>query len=83
VGSPGGVLHDPGTNAVFVEVMRERLDPRMRLRELEMAINDPAFAELAADTMLELLDRARSQDRQTASVTERREPGTSEPEDEP
>jgi uncharacterized protein (UPF0261 family) len=55
VGSPGGVLHDPEANADFVMTMRERLDPRVRLHEVDLTINDPAFAELAADTILELL----------------------------
>jgi Uncharacterised protein family (UPF0261) len=55
VGSPGGVLHDPEANADFVKTLRERLDPRVRLHEVDLTINDPAFAELAADTILELL----------------------------
>jgi uncharacterized protein (UPF0261 family) len=55
VGSPGGVLHDPKANADFVKTLRERVDSQVRLREMDLAINDPAFAELAADTILELL----------------------------
>ncbi len=56
VGSPGGVLHDPKANADFVKTLRERLDPQVRLAQADMTINAPAFAELAADTILELLD---------------------------
>jgi uncharacterized protein (UPF0261 family) len=74
VGSPGGVLHDPQANATLIEVLRERLDPEIRLQELDMAINDPTFAGLAADTLLELLDRVRPQGLQAASVAEAREP---------
>jgi uncharacterized protein (UPF0261 family) len=83
VGSPGGVLHDPQANAALVEVLRERLDPQIRLRELDMAINDPPFARLAADTMLELLDHTRQQTHQTAGLTGVRKPGTGKPEGEP
>jgi uncharacterized protein (UPF0261 family) len=83
VGSPGGVLHDPQVNAAFAEVLSERLDPKFRLQELDMAINDPAFARLASDMVLELLDRERPQDLQATAVTEARESGTGGPEGEP
>jgi uncharacterized protein (UPF0261 family) len=73
VGSPGGVLHDPQANAALVEALRGLLEPCIRLRELDMAINDPAFADLAASTVLELLDCA--QNNQAAGVTGTREPG--------
>jgi uncharacterized protein YggU (UPF0235/DUF167 family) len=77
------VLHDPQANAALVEVLRERLDSKIRLRELDMAINDPPFAGQAADTVLELLDRARPQDLQPAAITEACEPGTGGSEGEP
>jgi uncharacterized protein (UPF0261 family) len=60
VGSPGGPLHDPQANAALVDALRERLDPRIRLCELDMTINDPTFAGVAASTVLELLDGAQS-----------------------
>lgn len=56
VGSPGGILHDPEANAAFVETLKRRLDSRVPVREVDAAINDPAFADMAAGTMLELLD---------------------------
>lgn len=55
VGSPGGVLHDLNANAGLVETLHELLDPAVLLREVDATINDPAFAELAADTLLEFL----------------------------
>lgn len=58
VGSPGGVLHDPQANAALVSALREELRPDVPLVELETTINDPAFAELAADTLGDLLEGA-------------------------
>ena len=55
VGSPGGVLHDLNANAGLVETLHELLDPAILLREVDATINDPAFAELAADTLLGFL----------------------------
>ena len=56
VGSPGGVLHDLNANAGLVEALHELLGPAIVLREVDATINDPAFAELAADTLLGFLD---------------------------
>jgi uncharacterized protein (UPF0261 family) len=56
VGRPGGVLHDLNANAGLVEALHEVLDPAIILREVDATINDPAFAELAADTLLGFLD---------------------------
>lgn len=56
VGSPGGILHDPKANAALVETLKLRLHPRVTLEEVDATINDPTFANLAADTMLELLE---------------------------
>jgi uncharacterized protein (UPF0261 family) len=70
VGSPGGILHDPKANADLVETMREWLDSEIDLREVDTAINDPSFAELAADTILELLNPERAPKRQVADVSE-------------
>jgi uncharacterized protein (UPF0261 family) len=56
VGSPGGVLHDPTANEALVEALKAALRPDIPLLELDMTINEPAFAELAADTLADLLD---------------------------
>jgi uncharacterized protein (UPF0261 family) len=55
VGSPGGMLHDLEANAAFVKTLREQLDRQVRLLEVDLTINDPSFAELAVDMVLELL----------------------------
>lgn len=55
VGSPGGVLHSPQTNQAFVDALRDHLAGHIRLEQPELAINDPAFAELAARTLIDLL----------------------------
>jgi uncharacterized protein (UPF0261 family) len=44
-------LYDPETNAYFVKLFKEKLDNRIHLEEVDMHINDPAFARKAADIM--------------------------------
>jgi len=44
-------LYDPETNAYFVKIFKEKLDHRIRLEEVDMHINDPAFAQMAAHVM--------------------------------
>jgi uncharacterized protein (UPF0261 family) len=56
VGSPGGALHDPSANEAFVRELDAGLRPEIPLRVLDTTINDPDFARLAADTLLELID---------------------------
>ena len=51
----GGPLHDPEADAVLVRTLAERLDPRVPLRRLDLHINDPAFADACADTLLAML----------------------------
>lgn len=60
VGGPGGVLHDPDANAGFVDALRADLAPHVELRVEDTTINDPAFARLAADMLVDLLDGART-----------------------
>jgi uncharacterized protein (UPF0261 family) len=56
VGSPGGILHDAEANAAFVEALTRGLRSDIAVREEGATINDPAFAALAAGTMIELLE---------------------------
>jgi uncharacterized protein (UPF0261 family) len=49
------MLHDLEANAAFVKTLREQLDRQVRLLEVDLTINDPSFAELAVDMVLELL----------------------------
>lgn len=55
VGSLGGILHDPEANQGLIEALHENLAPTVPVREVNATINDPDFAELAADTLLKLL----------------------------
>jgi uncharacterized protein (UPF0261 family) len=74
VGSPGGVLHDPEANSALIDALRGRLRREIPLLELEMTINEPAFAQKAADTLADLLDDSggvQPHDLGTASVEDK------------
>ena len=47
----GGPLYDPSMTAIFVERLREALDLRVKVREVDYHINDPAFGKIAAELM--------------------------------
>lgn len=75
VGSPGGVLHDPDANWELVEALREGLDPSVPLQEVDTAINDDEFAELAAVTLLDLMDKDEHNHRDDLTGAETAESG--------
>lgn len=45
----GAPLYEPETNAVFVEEMRQRLDPRIELVEVDAHINELCFAQAVVE----------------------------------
>ncbi|MGE5620076.1 MAG: Tm-1-like ATP-binding domain-containing protein [Sphingomonadaceae bacterium] len=47
IAAPGGVLHDPEANRGFIDALKSRIDPRVRLIEMDTVINDPAVADRA------------------------------------
>jgi uncharacterized protein (UPF0261 family) len=51
----GGSLYDPEINAVFIRRLRESLDSRIEIREVDHHINDIAFAEIASKMMDEMV----------------------------
>lgn len=53
--SEGNAFWDPAADAACFDAIREHLEPGVRLIEVGANINDPAFADLAADTLMELL----------------------------
>ncbi len=50
----GQPFYDPAADAALVAALRDTLDPRVRVREVETDINDPAFARAMADALHEL-----------------------------
>ncbi len=53
--SPAGDFWDPEADRACYAAVRARLDPSVRVIEVDANINDPPFAELAADTLLEMM----------------------------
>jgi uncharacterized protein (UPF0261 family) len=58
----GQPFHDPAADAVLFQTLRESVRPPVRIVELDLHINDAAFADAAAEHLLELL-------REQASLT--------------
>jgi uncharacterized protein (UPF0261 family) len=56
--SEGAAFYDPAALSAYREGLRETLDPHITVKDLPLHINDPAFAEAAAEA---LLARLRSQ----------------------
>lgn len=44
---PGGVFYDPEGRKAFVEALKGNIEPSIEVRELDMHINDPEFAQEA------------------------------------
>jgi uncharacterized protein (UPF0261 family) len=53
--SPGGDFWDPEADRACYAAVRNRLNPSVRVIEVDANINDPPFADLAADTLLEMM----------------------------
>lgn len=53
--SPGNQFWDPAADAACFEAIRSTLRPEIPLIELDYNINDPAFADYAAQTLLTML----------------------------
>jgi len=50
-----GPLYDPPMNMFFTQHLREKLDHNIQITEVEHHINDPAFAEIAAQLMHQMI----------------------------
>ena len=58
IATEGEVFHDPAADAALLGALRETIDPDVvDVRELDLDINDPAFAEAMADRLHELHQR--------------------------
>jgi uncharacterized protein (UPF0261 family) len=51
----GQPFDDPAADTAFREALKAALDPRIPVRELDLHINDEAFADAAATALLEML----------------------------
>ena len=54
----GQPFHDPAANAALFQALREHTRPEVELVELDLHINDPAFAEAAVDHLLTRIAQA-------------------------
>ncbi|HEU0165662.1 MAG TPA: Tm-1-like ATP-binding domain-containing protein, partial [Thermomicrobiales bacterium] len=52
----GQPFHDPEADAVLFATLRKRLDPRIKVVELDIDINDPTFAIAMADELHRLYE---------------------------
>ena len=53
---PGDLFFDPEADREFVLTLRKRLDPRVRLVEIDAHINDERFALKACDLLIEMME---------------------------
>lgn len=53
----GGPLNDPDVSSVLIGRLRQVLDPRIEIREVDLHINDAAFARAAAKLMDEMIGK--------------------------
>ncbi|MBX3748062.1 MAG: Tm-1-like ATP-binding domain-containing protein [Verrucomicrobiae bacterium] len=58
IGAPGGPFHDPEADRALYGTLKTHLDPRIAVRELDCAINDPLFADTCADLLLAALPQS-------------------------
>ncbi|MBW1997852.1 MAG: Tm-1-like ATP-binding domain-containing protein [Deltaproteobacteria bacterium] len=55
-----GPLWDPSVSRAFVDELRKALDDRIEIKEIDLHINDQAFAQEAARTMHEMVQSGRT-----------------------
>lgn len=55
VSSEGGVFYAPSVDRILFDAIKEQADPSIPIKEIDADINDPQFAQLAVNTLLEML----------------------------
>ncbi len=63
IAGEGQVFHDPMADAALIGALRDNLLPEIEVHELDMAINDPAFADAMAERFNELYQEWRGRER--------------------
>jgi len=51
----GGPLYDPAIMEIFIEELKQDLNPQIEIKEPESHINDPSFAKVVAELMDEMI----------------------------
>lgn len=59
IDAPGQPFHDPEANRALFGALREHVGPHVKVVEVDAHINDPAFANAVAETLLGLLEPQR------------------------
>ena len=54
VDAPGNPTYDPDEDRVFIEVLRTRLNPDIRIIEVDANMEDPEFAAAVVESALEI-----------------------------
>lgn len=54
---PGGPLHEPETDKVFVDELKNNLKPEIEVRTFDVDLNDPLFAEEVVEAFEEVFTR--------------------------
>ena len=53
----GGALHDPDSDKIFIDELRENLDPAIEIIEVDTHINTPEFARAVLDALERTLEQ--------------------------
>jgi uncharacterized protein (UPF0261 family) len=55
----GGPLYDPKGDAAFVSALRQYASPRLSIREVDLHVNDPSFADLCVESFHRIFQSSR------------------------
>ena len=58
-GSRGGPLYDPQGNGILIRSLKKHLNKTIRLEEIDAHINDPEFADICIENLMNLLEGER------------------------
>lgn len=61
ISAPGQKFHDPAADQALFDALRANLQPGIEIKELDCAINDLAFAEACAKTLLQNIGKRAGQ----------------------